>query len=183
MLAPLARFDVPAIERQIVRRTHYQQPDSMFWHFILRMVIADFVCLFIFGLALMAVLAPFALVSRKASPSRVLVIAMAVTGGAFQVYFWGLWAAFCSATAARYSAMPGVSHHWLYYIAGFMFCSGPLSYIQLKDTQSAQSRDEVSEIDHYTAFYSWIALVAYIVFCIRPASYTWLYSCALRSVV
>jgi hypothetical protein len=171
------------IETPNVRRIEHHPRDIMFWRFLLKMFIADFACMFVFAFALMAVLAPFALVARQESPAKILVIPMAVIAGAFQVYFWGLWAAFCSATAAKYSAMAEVSHHWLYYVAGFMFCTGPLGYMAHKETQMAQSYDEVRGIQRGTSLYSLIAVVAFIVFCIRPSLHAWPYSWALRFVV
>lgn len=155
----------------------------MFWMFLLKLFVADWICVLLFAIGLMVVLAPFALVARKESGTTIAAIPMLVVAVAFQAYFWGLWGGFCSATAIKHSAMPDVSHHWLYYVVGFGFCTAPLSWMASKERMMSQTAEEARGVERGASQYSLIAIAAFIVFSIWPSLSEWPYSWILRFVV
>jgi hypothetical protein len=155
----------------------------MFWIFLLKLFVADWICVLVFAIGLMVVLAPFALVARKESAVAIVGIPMLVVAIAFQAYFWGLWAAFCSATAVKHSAMPEVSHHWLYYVIGFGFCVAPLGWLASKERMMSQTTEDARAVERGASQYSLIAIVAFIVFSVWPSLSEWPYSWILQFVV
>ena len=154
----------------------------MFWKFLLKMSVADLLCVYVFAFALVVVLAPLLLIARKESRTKFAGPPLVVVAAAFQIYFWGLWAAFCSATAAKYQQCRK-SLSWLYYLAAFAFCTAPLAYLAHKETMMAQSSAEVSNTERGTALYSLLAIAAFLVFSVWPSLYSWAYSWALGFVV
>ena len=83
-----------------------------------------------------------------------------------QAYFWILWAAYCAFTILFYKDSPSVFHNWLYYVTGFFTVTGPIGWLSHKEKQTATSKDELQKIQGGTFYYSLIAIVAFIVFCI-----------------
>jgi hypothetical protein len=157
----------------------------MFWRFLFTLFVADIICTLAFAVLITALLAPLLLVARKESMALVAAVGIlvAVVAGASQIYFWGLWAAFCSATAAKYSAMPEISQHWVYYLVAFMACTAPLSYLASQEVAAAQNSAEANNTRRGTAMYGVIAIVAFIAFSVWPNLYSWPYSWALAHIV
>jgi len=155
----------------------------MFWTFLITMVVADFVCTIAFSLLLVAIMSPLALLARQERAAVAVALVVVILAGVLQIYFWGLWAAFCSAIAVKYSALPGVSYHWVYYVIGFLSCTAPLSYLARQEVAVAENAAEANNTRRGTSVYSAIAIVAFVLFCIWPTLYSWPYSWALRYIV
>jgi hypothetical protein len=146
------------------------------------MLVAEGVCIFTsFVFTFISIFLRVAFTTSKESVIKVAVLPSVVVAGALQLYFWGLWAAFCSASSAKFSAAPEVSHHWLYYIAAFIYCTAPCTVISkaYMGFHSAEARD----IQRRVALYNLIAATAFIIFCVWPSLYAWPYSWALGFVV
>ncbi len=155
----------------------------MFLKFVVTMAIADFVCILVFSLVMVAVFAPFMLIARNESALKVAAVPMTVIGGSLQVYFWGLWGAYCAGAAIKFSAMPVVSHHWVYYVIAFMFCTAPLGYLASREIGTAQDSGEARSIQRGSSIFGTIAIVAFILFCIWPNLTARPYSWALAHVL
>jgi hypothetical protein len=93
---------------------------------------------FIFSIGLVALLSPPTfLFGMKGDVSATLrkPVAKAVThlffglAAAFQVYFWGLWAAFCVAYTSRFTQKPEVTWLWAYWLSAFFWCTGLMGYL------------------------------------------------------
>ena len=155
----------------------------MFWKFIITMIVADFVCTIAFSLLVVAIMSPLLLAARKERAAIPVAVVVAILGGALQIYFWGLWAAFCCATAAKFSALPEVSYHWVYYVIAFMCCTAPLGYLASQEVAAAENAAEANNTRRGTSMYGAIAIGAFILFCIWPNLYSWPYSWALAYLV
>ena len=82
---------------------------------------------------------------------------------------WG-WAAHVSLLTHRFSTAPEVSQHWLYYIFGFFGCVAPLSSMAAGENNSGS-------VIHIN-----LAALAFIIFCIWPATIFALYGWILALV-
>ena len=58
--------------------------------------------------------------------------------GAYQIYFWGFWSAFCVAMTFKFTQIPEVTWDWLYWITGFMWCISVIGWLAHKEKQSSQ---------------------------------------------
>ena len=142
-----------------------------YWRMFLRFLISDFVSIFVFSffvIALLLPLAPIGLLAEKLNKGllSILSIPFMIIAGIGQAYFWVLWAAYCAFTIQFYMDSPTVSHNWLYYMTGFFTVTAPIGWLSSKEEQSATSYDEQKKIQGGTFYYSLIAIVAFIVFCI-----------------
>ena len=82
---------------------------------------------------------------------------------------WG-WAAHVSLLTHRFSTAPEVSQHWIYYIFGFFGCVAPLSSMAAGENNSGS-------VIHIN-----LAALAFIIFCIWPATIFALYGWILALV-
>lgn len=142
-----------------------------YWRMFLRFLISDFVAITIFSFLIMALVLPFApigLLFEKFNKGllNVLSIPFLVIAGIVQAYFWILWAAYCVFTIHFYMDSPSVSYNWLYYLTGFFSVTGPIGFISNKESQSVNAYEEQKKIKSGTLYYSLIAIVAFLVFCI-----------------
>lgn len=126
---------------------------------------AGFPALFLFSVGVMGILAPLALFSKSGEPPKVVLFPLMGLAGLFQVYFWGLWAAFCVATTYRFTDKPEVTWDWLYFISGFMCFTSLIGWLSHKERQAGGTG---KAFEYGTIFYALIAQVAYIVFAIWP---------------
>ncbi|MBI3417842.1 MAG: hypothetical protein HY043_21325 [Verrucomicrobia bacterium] len=155
----------------------------MYWKYFLKFMLADFLCTIVFTFVVVTTLVPLAFGAKVQTAGKILAVPVIVVSGAAQIYFWGFWAAFCSGFAAKYSAMPTVSHRWLYYVTAFFFCTAPLGWLSLEETQVAQSSQERRGIERGTTLYSLVAIAAFLVFCFWPALVEWPYAWALSHIL
>jgi len=82
---------------------------------------------------------------------------------------WG-WAAYVSILTHSWSALPGVTQHWIYYILGFLGCVAPLSAMASEENNSGS-------VIHIN-----LAALAFIIFCIWPVAIFSLYGWILLLV-
>ncbi|MGH2524665.1 MAG: hypothetical protein ACRDH2_19330 [Anaerolineales bacterium] len=82
----------------------------MFWGFFFRLLVGSVLAPIAFGFMLMPIIGLMALTVRgsrpKLSPVAYLVFALALLA---QLYFWGMWAAYCAALAIVGASNPDVS--------------------------------------------------------------------------
>jgi hypothetical protein len=97
---------------------------------------------------------------------------------AFQIYFWGLWAAFCVAMTLRYTQRLDVTWDWLYWIAGLGWCISLIGWFAHKEQQA---RPEAAHgIGRGTNLYSFIAIAAFVLFAFMPPLMRMPYGWALQ---
>lgn len=133
------------------------------------LLFAGFLAVLIFSISLMACIAPMALFAKSASPPKVVVLPLLSIAGAYQIYFWGFWSAFCVAMTFKFTQKPEVNWVWLYWIAGFMWCLTVIGWLAHKEKQSSQSLEESRGIQKGTTLYSLIGIVAFLAFAFFPS--------------
>jgi len=159
------------VGQKIKRVTSVNEAKRSYWRMFLRFIISDFISIFIFSffvIALMLPLAPLGLLGDKINSGFATVISfpLIIVAGVGQAYFWVLWAAYCTQTVQIFIASPTVTHSWIYYVTGFFSVTGPIGYLSSKESQSTNSYEEQKRIKSGTFYYSLVAIVAFIVFCI-----------------
>jgi hypothetical protein len=150
--------------------------------FNISLLFAGFGALLIFSFGLMACLAPIALFAKWGSPPKAVVLPLMGIAAIYQMYFWGLWSAFCVAMTLSYTQKPDVTWDWAYWTAGFMECTSPIGWLAHKERQSSQSLEEVRNIQKGTMLYSLIAIVAFAVFAFFPSLMSAPYGRALKAI-
>lgn len=159
------------IDKNLNTKASVDKTKKSYWRMLLRFIISDFVSILVFSffvIALLLPLAPIGLLAEKINKGLVTIISIPfmIIAGVGQAYFWILWAAYCAFTIRFYMDSPTVSHNWLYYITGFFAVTAPIGWLSSKEKQSATSYEEQKKIQGGTFYYSLIAAVAFIVFCI-----------------
>ena len=84
---------------------------------------AGLIAVLIFSFGFMVCLAPMALLAKSEKPPKAFVLPILGIAGIYQMYFWGFWSAFCIAMTISFTQKPEVTWDWLYWIAGFMWCT------------------------------------------------------------
>ncbi len=107
------------------------------------LLFAGFLAVLIFSIGFMACLAPMALLTKSKKPSYLVTFLLFGIVGIYQIYFWGLWSAFCVAMTIRFIHEPEVNWVWLYWISGFIWCTSLIGWLVHKETQLSQSTEEV----------------------------------------
>ncbi len=143
----------------------------MFWGFAFRLWIGAFIAPFVMSFMVVPLFYLTALTMRGrtdgAPRSTLLTYPMMVLTGGAQVYFWGLWAAYCAALVVSRTAHPEVTHKWLYYAVAVQSLITPLAYLMSKEMSGATQR-EVDRITKGTMFYNVVALAAFLGFVFWP---------------
>ena len=127
----------------------------------------------------MACFAPLALFAKMAKPPVIILVPVTILAGAFQVYFWGLWSAYCVAITYKFTLRPEVTWHWLYFVTGFFNSSSLIAWLSHKERQG-ESYQRQREIQTGTMYYAVVAWVAFIVFSICPTWITPTYGWAMN---
>jgi len=133
------------------------------------LLFAGFLAVLIFSVGLMACLAPLTLFKKSERPPKVIILPFFGIAAVYQIYFWGLWSAFCVAMTIRFTQKPEVNWDWLYWIAGFMWCISLIGWLAHKERQGSQSLEEARGIQKGTTLYSLIAIAAFLVFAFAPS--------------
>ena len=144
------------------------------------LLVSGFIAILIFSIGLMVLVSPLALFAKSNNPPKMIVFPLMWITGIYQIYFWGLWSAFCVAVALMYTQKPEVTWDWLYWVTGFMWCTSLIGWLAHKERQGSQSFDETQGIQKGTTFYSLIAVVAFIVFAFMPSFIALPYGWALK---
>ena len=132
------------------------------------LLFSGFPALLILSVGFIACLAPLSLFAKMQRPPLIVIITLALLVGAFQMYFWGLWAAYCVAITYKFTSRPAVTWDWLYFVTGFFEASSLIAWLSYKE-QQGESFKRRSEIERGTMYYAAIAWIAYIVFAIWPS--------------
>ncbi len=156
---------------------------TMFWIFLIRLAVGGFVCVLLFSLLITALHLPVLLAGRFGRGEKVAMYLLFITALPTQIFYWGLWSAYCSLLTLEYIAAPLNSLHWLYYLAGFGSCVAPLAYFTSAEAQTKQSSEEARGLVNGSLVYSSIAVIAFVVFCIWPQWSFPPYSWFLRHVI
>lgn len=142
----------------------------MFWGFVLRLLVGSFLAPILFSFLLVPLLGLLALTVRRGKPKLSLigypVLAMLVLA---QVYFWGMWAAYCAFLAMVRASNPDVTHRWLYFVVAFLFVTAPVGYLSSQEQVAATSAQEVRGIRQGSKLYSGFAVVAFLAFSLWPS--------------
>jgi hypothetical protein len=141
-----------------------------YWRMLVRFFISDFAALIVFSFLIVILLLPImpiALLGEKLSTnvSAALSFPFIIIAAAGQLYFWMLWASYCTSTIKHYMDSPTVTHNWLYYLTGFFAVSAPIGWLGNKESQG-QNYEDRKNTQKGTLYYSLIAIVCFIVFCI-----------------
>lgn len=134
----------------------------------LLLLAASFPAIIVFSVVLMAIVSPLTLFSRSNDPPQVVAIIILGLSGLFQIYFWGLWSAFCVAMTYKYTAKPDVTWDWLYFVFGFFWCTALIGWLSYKEQQTSGSIEESRGVRSGTTLYKLVAIIASIVFAIWP---------------
>jgi len=147
-----------------------------FIKFFFLLLIAGLPAIFLFSFGVIAFLAPLALFAKSEKPPVVAMVPFMILAGAFQIYFWGGWSAFCVAVAYNFTSKPEVTWDWLYFVTGFFQSTALIEWLSYKERMVRTAEDQRS-IQSGTMWYSLVAIAAYIVFAIWPhlmnAPYGW----------
>jgi hypothetical protein len=138
-----------------------------FLKFFFLLLVAGFPAIMLFSCGLIAFLAPLAILAKSEKPPAILMIPIIVLAGAFQIYFWGAWSAFCVSVAYRFTSKPEVTWDWFYFVTGFFESMSLIGWFCHKERMSRSVEDRQS-IATGTMWYSLVAIAAYIVFAIWP---------------
>lgn len=136
----------------------------IFYNLVL--LVAVFPAILLFSLGVSVFLAPFALFKSPAGPPKTVLFPLVGLMGLFQIYFWGLWAAFCVAVTYRYANNPEVTSGWLYFVFGFFWSTSLIGWLNFKELRARPQ--EARGIERGTMLYSLVVVGAYIVFAIWP---------------
>ena len=141
------------------------------------LLLSGFPAILIFSVGVFACLAPLALFAKMEKPPLIVVILLTLLAGAFQIYFWGLWSAYCVAVTYKFTIRPAVTWDWLYFITGFFDASSIIAWLSYKE-QEGESYQRQTEVQRGTMYYAAVAWIAYIVFAIWPSLITPVYGWA-----
>jgi len=133
------------------------------------LLFVGFLAVLVFSIGLMACFAPMTLFVKSKNPPKIVMLPLLGIAGIYQIYFWGFWAAFCVAMTIKFTHKPEVTLNWLYWIAGFIWCTSLIGWLAHKEKQSSQSLEEARGIQKGTRLYSLIAIVAFLVFAFFPS--------------
>ncbi|MFA5858005.1 MAG: hypothetical protein WC955_02950 [Elusimicrobiota bacterium] len=133
------------------------------------LLFAGLLALFILSIGVMACIAPMALFAKSENPPKIVTLPLLGIAGAYQIYFWCFWSAFCVAMTFKFTQKPEVTWDWLYWITGFMWCISLISWLAYKEEQSSKSPKESHGIEKGTILYSFIAIIAFLAFAFFPS--------------
>jgi hypothetical protein len=146
-----------------------------FIFFNILLLFAGFPAVLLFSFGLMACIIPLAPFVKGKNPPKSVIFSIAAIAGGFQIYFWGLWAAFCVAVTMKFTQKPEVTWDWLYWICGFMWCTSLIGWLAHKEQQSSATVEEARRVQSSTTFYSLIAIAAFLIFAFAPSLAEWPY--------
>jgi hypothetical protein len=139
----------------------------MFWGFAIKLLIGSFVTPFIFSLILMPVMGLVILATKGEKTNKIVLYFFLAIALIVQVYFWGLWASYCSIITLDYTSHLSAIK-WLYYILGLLFCIAPIGYMASKERGMSTSIEEIRSNDKNANLYSFVAILFYVLFLIFP---------------
>lgn len=146
------------------------------------LLFSGFLAVLIFSVGVMACLAPMALFAKSESRTKAVTLPFLGIAAIFQIYFWGLWSAFCVAMTIRFTQNHEVTWDWLYWTTGLMECYSLIGWLAYKEQQSSRSLADVRGIQGGAMLYSLVAVIAFLVFAFNPSLMELPYGWALKSL-
>jgi hypothetical protein len=145
--------------------------EEMFWDFVIRLLVGAFVAPIAFSFMLVPLASLLGLTMRGAGaqPSPIRTYPIFALLFLVQMYFWGLWAAYCSSLAVtRATFDAGAGFHWLYYVVAFLFVMAPLGYLTSMERRSASSSGDAHHVQWGAGLYSGLTIIAFVAFAVSP---------------
>ncbi len=134
-----------------------------------QLLFSGIVAIIIFSIGLMVSIAPLYILSKIKKLPTIVTYPFIALIAIYQVYFWGLWSAYCVVQTIKFTQLSEVTWDWLYWIFCFMWCIALISWFSNKETQCSQSCEEIGEIQKGSSFYTVIATVAFFIFTFAPS--------------
>jgi hypothetical protein len=151
-----------------------------FIYYNLTLLVSAIPAVFLFNIGVVACLAPYLFFQGKYSPPKVLSIVTDLITGAFQIYFWGLWSAYCVSVTYKYTTRADVTLDWIYFLVGFFYSTSIILSLNSKEQSGDQNkiRKILSKTQKNSAYYYVIAWIAFLLFSFRPSFITPVYGWA-----
>ena len=149
---------------------------GLFNGFFVRMLIGSLVAL---GLSLLTMvpLAVMAALFGLGEEDWFAVVRKTLITGIFlavQMYYWGVWSAFCSSSAALWAINGGSV--WLYYPLGFIFCGCVAALFASKAGEDSGDFEQYRIITRVGPTITIFAMLTYVLFALMPYLMSPLYS-------
>ncbi len=126
------------------------------------LLLASFLATIVFGLGLWAFLGPAVLLNKDQTQPKMLVRLLFALSAVFQIYFWGLWSAFCVAFTIRFTQKPEVTWLWIYWLTSFSWCIGLMGFFA--QGESVLPPEDTKKTGLGIAAYSVVIVGAFLVF-------------------
>lgn len=139
-----------------------------FIYYNFTLLISALPAVFLFSIGSAACLAPLLILERKYSPPKILSFLTFLLAGVFQIYFWGLWSAYCVSVTYKYTTRTDVTFDWIYFFVGFFNSSLIIGSLNSKRQNSDYNiiRERIQQSSKYYAVVAWIA---FVLFAFRPS--------------
>jgi len=147
--------------------------------FFVRLLISTLLVPFVFAFMLMPLIGLMATAVRGSGSIRASHPYVLFLGG-IQIYFWGLWGAYCGSVATAYSSSPDV-HRSLYYLIALGFCTAPIGWMAHKESVGDPGRGR--DIQRGAVLYSIPAIVGFVTQARWPRALSPLYGWVLDWIV
>jgi hypothetical protein len=138
-----------------------------FLYINLLLMATSWVALMVFSFGIVACLIPLAPFLKGKNPPKIVSFSTIFLAAIYQIYFWGLWSAYCVAVVMKYTQLDEVTTNWLYWVCGFMWCTALIGWLSGKE-QQGQSFQEAQNTKKGSALYSLIAVVGFLTFAFVP---------------
>ena len=148
-----------------------------FIYYNLTLLVSALPAVFLFSIGNVACLAPYLFFQEKYSPRKFFSVVKDLISGAFQIYFWGLWAAFCVSVTYKYTTRTDVTLDWIYFLVGFFNSS--LIIVSLNSKEQSGDHNKIrKKVQQSSGYYSVIAWIGFLLFSFRPSFITPVYGWA-----
>lgn len=94
----------------------------------------------------------------------------------FHYCFWVAWAVYCSVSITDYIGRPEVSHHWLYWLAGYSWSQSVLGWFSHREAAHPETTTEQRHnISRASSKLGWLTLISFLVFSlyVKPSNVTY----------
>lgn len=148
--------------------------------FNILLLVAGLPAAIVFSVGVLACVAPLRLIGKSPNPPKAVIYPFLAVAGAFQVYFWGFWSAFCVTMTLGFTNKPAVTWDWLYWVAAFGWCTSLIGWFAHKEQQTSASAADSEGIRRGSTLYSLVAIGAFLLFAFAPRLMEPPYGWALR---
>lgn len=159
----------------------------MFFVFLLKLLASSFLVVFVYSFFLAVVMLPFAPLLAAAKDNKQMLVLVTIPSLIcllfYNLYFWAGWGALCALLASRYSVGSNFLLGWICWIAAFIACSFPVSFMFAKESQFKMEPSEARGTFWGAFMYMVVAVAAFFFFASWPAGAQGLYGWLLSFVV